>query len=52
MKHKVCQYCGANLDWGERCDCQFGEREEKEDRKEWQQKKEARKELAACRISA
>lgn len=21
-KYKVCEYCGANLDFGERCDCQ------------------------------
>lgn len=24
MKYKVCPYCGAHLDFGERCDCNGG----------------------------
>jgi len=27
-KYNQCQYCGANLDPGERCDCQEGESQE------------------------
>ena len=31
MKYKVCPYCGANLDYGERCDCHEEERRRKSD---------------------
>ena len=32
MQYNICPYCGANLDPGERCDCQ-GDEEDEESRK-------------------
>lgn len=26
MKHRICEYCGASLDFGEKCDCMEEER--------------------------
>ena len=50
MQYKVLEKCGAALDWGEQCGCEKERREQ--EAQEWQRKNEARKELAACKISA
>ena len=33
MKHTICPNCGANLDFGEKCDCQKIEFEDFEEKK-------------------
>lgn len=40
MQYNICPYCGANLDPGERCDCQ----DDEEDAKERKLKNESEKE--------
>ena len=33
MKYRICQRCGAHLDYGERCDCEEQEKQRESDEK-------------------
>ena len=33
MKYRICPYCGAHLDYGERCDCQEAHKTQRESEK-------------------
>ena len=50
MKYKLCELCGAALDFGERCDCINDE--ELKGAEQCQQSRGAKQELAAYKILA
>ena len=49
MKYNTCENCGANLDWGERCDC-LAKKEQKGENQ--QCKKTAKSDMPDCKRSA
>ena len=50
MKYKLCELCGAALDFGERCDCMNENKKEGEE--QCQQSSTEKQDRAACKISA
>jgi hypothetical protein len=40
MKYRICEYCGANLDYGEKCDCQEEKVKRKAEGREMEKKKQ------------